>query len=217
VKIKKITKAPCRNCHRETKHILRAAREIPGEDGIEGVGEISWQDDYEMLECLGCESVVLRHTYYWSEDPEPTITYYPPPVSRPTPLWKSKLPYKIGSLLEEVYSALHANSRSLALMGARTLVDMAIFDKVGDAGNFQRKLEQMEQHGFLARENRQFLAAALEAGNAAAHRGYQPKEEHLAHVMDIVENLLQAVYVLKGAAAELRKATPPRPRKKQTP
>jgi len=74
--------------------------------------------------------------------------------------------------MTEIYAALHADSRSLALMGARTLVDMAILDKIGDAGSFQKKLELMEQKGFVARENRQFLSAALDAGNAAAHRGY---------------------------------------------
>jgi len=98
-------------------------------------------------------------------------------------------------------------------MGARAVVDMVILNKIGDAGSFQHKLQEMQERGFVARQSREFLAAALEAGSAAAHRGFEPKEEELAHVMDIVENLLQAVYVLQDAAAELRKATPPRRRK----
>jgi hypothetical protein len=40
--------------------------------------------------------------------------------------------------------------------------------------------------------------------------GYQPKKEHLDHVMDIVENLLQAVYILEEAADEHKKSTPAR-------
>jgi hypothetical protein len=35
--------------------------------------------------------------------------------------------------------------------------------------------------------------------------------------MDIVENLLHAVYVLPTMAEDLKKTTPPRPGKKQTP
>jgi hypothetical protein len=34
----------------------------------------------------------------------------------------------------------------------------------------------------------------------------------VSHVMDIVENLLEAVYILKEAAEELTKTTPPRKR-----
>jgi hypothetical protein len=215
MKTKEITKAPCRTCLRETKHKVLASRQISDSEEIEGVGEVSWEDDYEMLECCGCQTVVLRHTAYWSEDPETTVSYHPPPVSRAFPTWKSKLPLRFRSLVDEVYAALHADSRRLALMGARTLVDMLMLDKIGDVGSFQHKLEQLEKRGLVGRQNRDFLAVALDAGNAAAHRGYQPKKEQINHAMDIVENLLQAVYVLEGSAEELKKTTPPRPTKKK--
>lgn len=213
---KKITKAPCRHCHLETKHILLAIRQTSDEEEIEGYGPISWKDTYEMLECCGCETVVLCHTHNFSEDPDLQVRYYPPPVSRAMPSWRHKTPHKVNSLMDEVYKSLDADGRRLALMGARALVDITILDKVGDAGTFQQKLQLMVEKGFLSRESSEFLSAALDAGNAAAHRGYYPTSEQLDHVMDIVENLLQAVYVLKDAAAELRKTTPQRIRKKKT-
>ena len=163
-----------------------------------------------MLECCGCEVVCLRHTHVWSEDPEPEITYYPPPVSRAMPQWRHKLPAKLNSLVGEIYTALHADSRRLALMGARTAIDIVLLEKVGDRGSFEQKLVALEKQGFVGQRSRQILEAALDAGSAAAHRGYLPEKEHLASVMDIVENILQAVYVLEGAAAELRKTTPRR-------
>lgn len=210
-KTKKITKAPCRACHRETNHTILASHELSKTEEVPGLGEIWWSRSYEMLACCGCDdSVLLRETSSWSEDPEPTSTYYPPPISRSLPNWRNKLPTKLRSLLREIYAALQADSRTLALMGARTLVDVAVLDKIGDVGTFQQKLEKMEQGGFVGRQNREFLAAALDAGNAAAHRGYSPNINQLNHVMDIVENLLQAVYVLHGAAEELKKSTPQR-------
>jgi hypothetical protein len=54
------------------------------------------------------------------------------------------------------------------------------------------------------------LEVALDAGSAAAHRGYRPKLEHVQMVMDVVENLFQATYVSGKAAVELKKFTPPR-------
>jgi len=93
---------------------------------------------------------------------------------------------------------------------------MLLLDKVGDAGTFAQKLAQLEDAGFVGRRDRKFLDAALDAGSAAAHRGYQPKKEHLDHVMDIVENLLQAVYILEEAADELKESTPARKYKRPT-
>jgi len=56
-------------------------------------------------------------------------------------------------------------------MGARTLVDMAISDKVGDVGTFDHKLQALEDGGFISKLNRGVLDAALDAGNATAKPG----------------------------------------------
>ncbi len=212
-----ISKAPCRKCLRETKHRVLRVQVTEDSAEVEGHGPISWRDRYEMLECCGCETVCLRHSHWFSEDPDVTVAYHPPPVSRPVPHWRYKLPFELGSVLDEVYAALHADSRRLALMGARTVLDIVLLDKVGDVGAFPQKLEELERQGLVARRSREFLAAALDAGNAAAHRGFQPKADELAHVMDIVENLLQAVYILEHSADALRKATPQRRHKNVPP
>jgi hypothetical protein len=95
-------------------------------------------------------------------------------------------------------------------MGARTLVDMAIIDKVGDVGTFAQKLTVLEEKGFVSKRNRGVLDAALDAGNASAHRGHKFQHEEVNQVMDIVENLLQAIYVLEPAAQKIKIATPAR-------
>jgi hypothetical protein len=48
------------------------------------------------------------------------------------------------------------------------------------------------------------LDPALDASSAAAHKGRAPKALEVNAVMDIVENLLHAVYVLPGIAKSLR-------------
>jgi hypothetical protein len=212
MKAKQLTKAPCNRCNRETKHAVLKKRLTSDEADAKGYGPVSWQDVYEMLECGGCESVTLRHTHLFSEYPEPRVSYYPPPIARPAPMWKHKLPLELRSLADEVYSALHADSRRLGLMGARTILDMVLLEKVGDAGTFLEKLKKFEDLGFVGSRDREILEAALDAGSAAAHRGYRPKPDQLDQVMDIVEHLLEAVYVLHRAAADLRKSTPPRKR-----
>ena len=117
--------------------------------------------------------------------------------------------FDLYELLEEIYSALHADNRRLATMGARTLLDMVMTDKVTDVGRFDQKLDALEKE-FITKKQREFLEAALDVGNAASHRGHRPTAKQLDQVMDIVENVIQQIYVLPSAAAELKKSTPPR-------
>ena len=94
--------------------------------------------------------------------------------------------------------------------GGRVLVDMAMIDKVGDVGTFDQKLKALEDAGFVSERNREVLEAALDAGSASAHRGHKYEALQVNQVMDIVENLLQAIYVLERAAQKIKTATPPR-------
>jgi len=124
-------------------------------------------------------------------------------------------PDELQSVMQEVYRSLDANNRRLPMMGARTLLDMLMLEKVGDIGTFDEKLKQLEGLGFISSHNRKVLAAALDVGNAAIHRGHAPEANEVNAVMDIVENLLHAVYVLPDMAERLKKTTPQRPAKKK--
>jgi len=202
-------KAHCNICGGEKQHRLLATHKVSDSQDVEELGTISWDYTYEMMVCLGCEHATFRLHSVFSESPEPKTEYFPPAVSRRQPVWR-EVPISIASLMDEVYVALHAGSHRLAMMGARALIDVAILETVGDVGNFQQKLTKMESDGYISRRNREVLNAALEVGNAASHRGHKATSEAVNIVMDIVENLLSAVYVLGPAAAQLKKVTPPR-------
>jgi hypothetical protein len=203
---KRTEKAHCNDCLQTTKHFVLAERKQNFTD------DDSWfRTTYSMLECCGCGNVRLREKSEcsdWEDTPE---WFYPPNVSRQAPKWHSNLPNGYRELLREVYSALQADSRTLVMMGARTLIDMFITDKVGDVGGFTKKLEMLVDKGYLSAFNRDILDAALQAGHAASHRGHKPSAEEVIQVIDIVENLLQSL-VLQKAAKSLRKATPKRKR-----
>ncbi len=96
----------------------------------------------------------------------------------------------------EVYDALHAKALCCATMGARTLVDLALIQVVGDKGNFPSKFSAAVQKGYLAQQHRAVLEAAVEAGNAAAHRGFTPNEQQITNVLEIVEHMLQGIISL---------------------
>jgi hypothetical protein len=99
----------------------------------------------------------------------------------------------------------------LSSIGTRTLLDRAMFLRVGDPpGGFAAKLNLMVKNGHIGSDERVILEAITDAGSASAHRGFVPKPEMLATIIDTVENFLQREFVLKTAAGEVRAATPPR-------
>ena len=206
-----LKKAHCSSCGATTNHSLIAERDQRGSEQYDEHYHVSWSATYKMLECCGCETVHLSRIYWCSEwergDVE--IRRFPPAVSRRAPAWHSELKSDVRSLFEEVYAALHADSRRLAVMGARALLDIFMTQEVGDVGSFAEKLKQLEAKGIVSTRSHELLDAALEAGHAAAHRGHNPKPEEVKHVIDIVENLF-AGSLLGSAAESLRKATPPR-------
>lgn len=215
----------CNRCQGETRHkeLKQVVRDHERDDNWGHHTE--WSETFRMLECCGCGSIQMRVEYWHSDIPldDSDYDYYPPRISRRIPEWSRELPDDWAALMQEVYGALASDSRRLAVMGARTLIDLYLAETAGDHGTFASRLDRLVQDGYLAKNAKDTLEAALEAGNAAAHRGHTPNSNDLGLVMDIVENLLHA-HVLKIKAAKLKARTPPRspkspkaPNAKQTP
>lgn len=200
----------CNKCSGMTKHDCRSTQTQEHSEYSQDEYGYEWSKTSRFIECRGCEEVTLRVDWWHSEyDATDDTDYYPPRISRQTPTWHRSLPDDWQSMLREIYAALHANSRRLAMMGARTIVDMYMNDTVGDIGGFVRKLNKLVSDGHLGRQDKDVLEVALEAGHAASHRGYLPSSNEISHVMDIVENLLQKK-ALQRSAAELKRGTPSR-------
>lgn len=210
----KIILSHCNECGPGKNHRIVARTTKSGSEDVSHDCSIEWSVHSMLLECCGCNEATLKQTCWHSEmDRKDAIdTYYPPRISRKLPPWVSKLPYGTRSLLKEIYSALHAGNLCLAMMGARTVLDTYMTGKVGDIGGFEQTLNELTKQGYLAERNKEILTAALDVGNAASHRGHEPGELEASHVMDIVENLIQAD-ILSSAAGDLRKSTPARKKK----
>lgn len=200
----------CNQCLRQTRHDVIAVRVVDESEEVdEGRFSIDWRTTNTILECKGCGAVTLRRRVVSHDLNADDTEFYPPPVSRQSPRWLYDLPDEIESLLKEVYVALHANSRRLALMGARAIVDAFMNVTIGDIGGFQTKLEKLVEDGYLSKRNRETLEAALDAGHAAAHRAHNPSPDDLTLILDIVENLIQPL-ALKEKIEDLKKNTPKR-------
>jgi hypothetical protein len=207
----------CNQCLHPTKHSIIAHHKHIDEGPQEDWGCPWWEIEHTLFICCGCESITLRRHLEHSEWEEHSETeFYPPQVSRRQPKWHDKLPYEIQELLCEIYTALHSNSRRLALMGVRTVIDIFMLDKIGeDIGTFNQKLQALVDRGYLGSQQKDILNVALDAGHAAAHRGYQPSPEVLNHTIDVVESLLQS-YALEKDSNLVKGEIPSKSKAKQS-
>ncbi|HBO0016580.1 DUF4145 domain-containing protein [Pseudomonas aeruginosa] len=200
----------CNKCRQKTAHTER--HQVLNEHTRDDYSQ--WEETFRMLQCQGCRDVHIR-VEYWDQDhdlDDSDFRYFPPRMHRNIPGWARRLPREWYSLMQEIYDALAANSYRLAVMGARTLIDLYLTETIENHGSFAARLDRLVQEGHLGKHQRETLTAALEAGSAAAHRGHKPNIESLNAVLDITEHLLHA-YVLKDVGDALKSATPPRPKK----
>lgn len=140
----------------------------------------------------------------------PHVVHYPPRQVRIYPQWSPSLPKHVQELVREVYAAVHAECHCLAVMGARSVVDIMLTEVLGDIGGFEQKLSEAVNAGFLTTAQRQCITAAVEAGHAASHRGFRPNPGAVFDVLDIVEHALRDRYVLHETSNRLGKIIPPR-------
>lgn len=214
-------KAHCNRCGHETNHELVGAHRTAGSEVYDkelGI-VIDWWDLYEMLQCAGCDSVITRHTSYFSEWDGVKVVQYPPKIARRRPSWVEEpnlnISDTISGLLEEIYVALQNDQPRLAGMGVRALLEHIMIEQVGDQGSFGDNVNEFERSGFLAKHDRRSLEPILEAGHATMHRAWKPSAHDLSTVVDVTEALIAKIYVHPQKVATLSKKIPPHKNKKQ--
>ena len=126
----------------------------------------------------------------------------------------TKLPDTAQVLMREVHLAMGAELYALSAMGIRAVVDVISVDLLaGDAGSFSAKVDGLAKAGHLSPSQHNALNVVVDAGNAAAHRGFVPTRDAAQAMLDALEVVLKSAYVLPGAAQSLQAMTPKRPPK----
>lgn len=204
-----IARAHCNQCGPNIKHKIINSHEANNTFFSDNQYEINFTTNYMMLECCGCEDVVFMQHEWNSENDWSDPIYFPPRFSRKKPRWFDDLPQEYKPLLNEIYAAVQVDSRSLALMGLRAILDLFISKKIPNNTGFAKGLDALLKKNFITPQSKETLLAAIDAGNAAAHRAYCPTAEILNTVMDIVEHLLQYDLLAKTVDG-LKSSTPKR-------
>lgn len=227
-------KAHCPTCNR-SQNCDRHGRvykpwEWSDRDGHSMVGGV-----YRTLfECRGCNTVFYE-TSSWDEndieqwygptgETESEANYtkdtLPKPPSRPRPDWFDVfgiLDPTLNSLLDETYKADEAGCRTLSAVGLRAALDNCFEAlKIPGGDTFEEKLEALKFRGYIGDTEHSLLTVLVDAGSAAAHRGWTPERQHVHQLMSVLENFIQRVFVNGQAALAMKAGIPQRqPRTKK--
>ncbi|WP_457445995.1 DUF4145 domain-containing protein [Roseateles sp. P5_E4] len=204
----------CNLCLRNTRHTVLFA--ITKQDAVETHDEDFDVEEtiYTLAECDGCEYISMKTDWSINGEGE-MVDQYPPALTRRRPAWIHEL-FKADflneqskyDLLQELYTAIGVQNWWLTMLGVRSLLEFVMVEKVGDNGSFVKNLEKFLEGGFISKIQLDALGPLIEAGHATTHRGYQPTSSDVNVVMDILENVLESIYVTAARAKKLK--VPPR-------
>lgn len=227
-----IIRGHCPNCGSARKAYVRCKHVVDLHEDGDGTAA---SDTGMILECCGCERVYFRRDYWFSEwdnigqNPitlEPTMergvetTYWPAPIARRRPTWLGELEEAdrdLGNLLGEMYSALDNGLSVVSAIAVRTVFDRASeLLGINPALTFKEKLNDLGAHGKISIDEEGTLEVLVDAGSAAAHRGWRPKTQQLNTMVDVLESFLHRSFILGEGIARLKAAVPPKPKRSKS-
>jgi hypothetical protein len=206
---------PCVQCHVETSHKVLFSVDVRG---CYLPANIDYWEEHQIVQCLGCKSISFRKSFGNSEDcdhvQEPDgnwdVVYneheeiYPSRIAGREIINKSwYLPASVLGIYKETHSALSNKLSILAGVGIRILIEAICKEKNATGNNLKDKIDSLVKLGTLTQEGAEILHTMRDLGNEAAHNIKPHSEENLRIALDVVENLLQSVYILPKIAKDL--------------
>lgn len=206
-----IRQVVCNRCDNTTNHAVCGSVEFSwGNEDIQGV------DVYEIIKCSGCDNVSFRIGSSNSDDcaqdeegryfyPETEEIYPSRLMGRVALSDIYSLPEKVRGIYKETHTALCSKLKILAGVGIRALVE-AICSAEDAAGNtLEKKIDSLVVKNVLTAKNADILHKTRLLGNRAAHEIEAPSDSELDVAFDIVENLLETVYIIPKKAERLKR------------
>jgi len=202
-----------------------ATEERDDESGVWG------RTDYRILECRGClatymqtESVFSEDTDHrqnaagdWEEFLNPTIEHWPAASKRPLPSWAMQIRFfddNLGNLFSDIYGCLNADLDVPATVAIRTAFDSATeLLGIDPAKRFAEKMDELKTLGKISDDERSTLDVVVDAGSAAAHRGWRPTTQQLETLVSLIETFFHRTFVLGDEAKKIKAAMPARQRR----
>ncbi len=203
---KKIRHLPCGNCNGYTNHeVSKSVEKSWGNQDIQG-----W-NVFEIVTCRGCDGTSFRfsstntddfdyNTNEFSEHEE----LYPNRIAGRKEIDVYQLPEPVRAVYRETHKALCSGLNILAGIGLGALVESVCREKDAQGQSLENKIDDLVKKGVLTSEGANILHMIRGLRNKYAHEVIVLGVYKLDVAMDVVENLLNSVYVIPKKAERLK-------------
>ncbi len=221
-------KLVCPSCKKNTKHIVVKSVTENGSEPMTHSDELfHWTTIYEVIQCMGCETISFRSDSSNSEDYDEeghshTEMLFP---KRSKDTWHIKNFYNVPSNLRRIYretvDCYNGDSLSLCGAGTRALVEGLCTEngiKDGEIQiekpdgttvikrkkDLQGKINGLHQKHILTKQSAEILHEHRFLGNSAIHELSAPSKNELKLAIEIIENVFESLYEMPIKAMELK-------------
>lgn len=203
----------CRECNRVTRHEIVVEATLHGASGPTYY-EVTWATEYQVVKCLGCDTLSFRRASSNSEDSYIQISedewienireeIFPRPYEGRQPLSDSELlPEKIRRIYEEALEALNKPMEVLCGIGIRAIIETVCKDKSAEGRDLFHKINSLVALGVLTQHGADILHKLRTLGNDAAHEVKPHTAKELGLAFDVIDHLLLGVYILPKHAEQ---------------
>ena len=202
-------KVLCTSCKNVTNHVVLAAHKISDDTHN---GDVQWWTNFQIIQCLGCDTISFRESSACSEDFDPytgkieeSVKLYPDRMGGRGPIENfDEFPTRTKRIYLETLKALNNQTPILAAIGLRALIESICLEQNTKSKNLAKGIDELADMGLLSKRQADFLHNHRFMGNAAAHEIVSPKPEHLVAALDIAETLLKTIYILPDMADQIK-------------
>lgn len=202
---------PCIKCAGKTAHKVMASFD---ERGTENDHEhsFSWDVHHQIVQCLGCKTISFRKATTNSEDytqvDHDKWDYCVVEELYPSRIEGRKgmddkihyLPANVMQIYNETLLALANQAPILAGIGLRALLETVCKEKKATGSNLLEKIDNLVTAKILTPMSATILHKIRTLGNSAIHEVKPHSEKQLGLAMDIIEHMLNDVYILPKQA-----------------
>lgn len=199
----------CRSCGCSTRHEILFQHDEESDPDV-----YHEKDTWQVVRCLGCNATGFRHRNddyenVW-EDQEGVVRHsveidvFPRVIRNHKKLGSL---HHVPSLIKRAYtqtlSAYSEKAFVLASIGLRATIEAVCNQLKLGGSSLERRIDQLYKGGYVSNGDKKLLHAIRFLGNDAAHEIKEPKESELRVALEIIEHLLNSVFILEKKARSL--------------
>lgn len=201
----------CGECSRSTVHEILA--DVASDDESSG-GDIQVWESYLIVQCRGCLTLSFCKESQCSEDSDPEDDsqllvrrdLFPGRIAGRPPLADAYLlPWELQKIYAEARSALMQGLPVLTGIGIRAIVETVCNERGTTGANLLQKINSLVALNLITQQEATVLHDLRFMGNEAAHKVKAHKSDELNLAFDVVEHLLNTVYLLAEQTKRLPK------------